>query len=176
MTDAPSISNYYIGKGIVSFKKDGDAEFRDLGNVPEFEWTPAIEKLDHFSSREGVKSKDRSVVLSVSGSVRLVMDEWDPKNLAIALLGDALTNTDGETIIDIFSQTVVSGSLKFVGTNEVGPRYTMILTKVDFIPGSSLNLLSDEFGTIEITGEVSKQDGSFGTMTLDAPEGNEVTA
>lgn len=163
--DAPNINNYYIGKGIVSFKKDGELAFRDLGNCPEFEWTPNVEKLPHLSSREGVKSKDRTAILSKEGAVRIVMDEWNAANMALALLGEIDTNTDGQEVIEIFGATSISGQLKFTGTNEVGPTFEWLLNKVDFIPGSSISPISEEWGTLEITGEAATVGGSFGTVT-----------
>ncbi len=42
MPATPSIKNYYIGKGKVFWTPDGGAE-RELGNVPEFEFTPSLE-------------------------------------------------------------------------------------------------------------------------------------
>lgn len=165
MSTAPNINNYYIGKGTLSFKKTGDAEFRDLGNCPEFEFTPAIDKLDHFSSRAGVKTKDRTVVIEKSATVRLVMEEWNAQNMALALLGEISTDSSGAEVIEIFASNAISGQLKFTGTNEVGPRYEWLLAKVDFIPGSSVSPISEEWGTMEINGDVSAVAGSFGTVT-----------
>lgn len=175
MANAPNIENYYIGKGIVSFKKDGESVFTDCGNVPEFEFTPAIEKLDHFSSRQGVRTKDRTVVLEKSGTIRMVMEEWNARNFAMALLGNVDTDSNGREVIDIFSSNAVSGVLKFTGTNEVGPKWELIFNKVDFIPGSSVSLLSDEWGQLEINGDVAAVNGSFGTATLIAEEDSEVS-
>lgn len=161
--EAPDIRNYYIGKGTVAFKKDGESDFRLLGNVILFEFTPAIEKLEHFSSQEGVRTKDRTVVLSKSGTIRLQMEEWNPENMAIALLGEQSVNSGGEAEIDIFSENAVSGVLKFTGTNEVGPKWEMIFNKVDFIPSAALSPITDEWGALEISGDVSAVNGSFGT-------------
>lgn len=170
MATAPDIKNYYIGKGTVSFKKEGEAVFRDLGNVPEFEFTPTIEKLEHFSAREGVKTKDRTVVISKSGSIRLVMEEWNAANFAIALLGEISTDTSGAEVIEIFGSTEISGVLKFTGTNAVGPQWELLFNKVDFIPSASVSPISEEWGTMEINGEVSAVAGSFGTATKIAEE------
>jgi hypothetical protein len=168
--DTPNINNYYIGKGVLSFEKTGTTGFVDLGNCPEFEWTPTIEKLDHFSAREGVKSKDRTAVLSKAGTVRIVMEEWNAFNLAIALLGEIDTNTSGQEVIEIFGATSIGGKLKFTGTNDVGARFDWLLNKVDFIPGSSISPISEEWGTLEISGEASTVGGSFGTVTKTAEE------
>jgi len=162
---SPDIRNYYVGKGIVSFKKDGEEEFRDLGNVPTFEFTPSISTLDHFSHRVGVKTKDRTVVLEKSGKIKLVMEEWTAQNLALALIGDITTDTAGHEVIEIFSANAVSGELKFTGTNEIGPKFEYHFLRVDFIPGQSVSPLSDEWGQIEIEGDVVAVEGSFGTVT-----------
>ena len=62
MPVSPSTDNYYVGKGKISFKATGAPTFRDLGNVTELETTPNLTTLEHFSSREGVKKKDKEVV------------------------------------------------------------------------------------------------------------------
>ena len=36
---------------------------------------------------------------------------------------------------------------------------------VDFIPSSSISLISDEWGTLELSGECAAVSGSFGTIT-----------
>lgn len=42
----------------------------------------------------------------------------------------------------------------------------MTLPSVSFGPSGSLNLISDEWGQIEITGEVLTVNGSFGTLEV----------
>jgi len=171
---SPNVKNYFIGKGVVAFKRDGEDDFRDMGNAATVEFTPELETLDHFSSRAGVKSKDRTVVTSKSGTVHLVLDEWTPSNLAIALLGDQATDVDGNIVIDIFSSNAVSGVLKFTGSNEIGPRYEVELARVDFIPSAALGLITDEWGQIDVTGNSVAVAGKFGTATLLANEGESV--
>ena len=159
-----SINNYTVGKGIVSFRKEGAGAYADMGNCTEFEFTPELEKLDHFSSREGVRTKDKSIVIQKSGTVRLVLDEWTRDNIALAVLG---TNAivGGQSITEIFDSNAIKGALKFTGTNEVGPKYEWVFPAVEFVPSSSISLLSDEWGTIELTGDVLISGGSFGTIT-----------
>src|SRR5436305_14786148 len=100
MPVSPSTDNYYVGKGKLSFKPTGATTFRDLGNVTELETTPNLTTLEHFSSREGVKKKDKEVVTDKKLTVRLVMDEWTADNLAMALLGDTSVDTNGNTVVD----------------------------------------------------------------------------
>lgn len=166
---SPNTDNYYVGKGIVSIKLPTDPDYVDVGNVPEFEFTPNIERLDHFSSRTGVRSKDRSIVLEKGGTLRIIFEEWTSRNLALALMG-AVDLTDPEAPeIDIFSENVIAAAVKFVGTNEVGPKWTYEFPRVEFAPSAALNPISDEWGQIEVEGEVlfDETAGTFGTARGD---------
>lgn len=167
MPVSPSTDNYYVGKGKISFKPTGAGTFRDVGNVTELETTPNLTTLEHFSSREGVKKKDKEVVTEKKLTVRLVMDEWTADNLAMALLGDVTTDTNGNKVIDIYSRNSFEGELKYEGTNEVGPQMDIHLLRVAFKPGKSLNPISDEWGNIEVEGEALADElGKFGTWTV----------
>ena len=68
---SPNVGNYHIGKGIVTFKEEGGSTFVDLGNAPAFVYTPTVEKVEHFSSREGVKVKDFTAITQVGATVKL---------------------------------------------------------------------------------------------------------
>lgn len=167
MPASPSTDNYLVGKGIVSFRPAGSETWRDMGNVTEMELTPTVERLDHFSSREGVRKKDKSIVIEKSMSVRLVGDEWSPDNVAMAVLGVAeLDGITGHHLIEIFSRNAIEGSLRFIGTNEVGPQQDILLNNVSFLPSGSVSPLSEEWGTFELTGEVLvDEEGVYGVWT-----------
>src|ERR1044072_1539283 len=85
---APSSDNYVIGKGFLIFRPKGEEYFFHLGNCPSFTFTPAVTKLDHFSSMEGTKEKDKSIVTEKNGTVRITMEEFTKRNLGIMLMGD----------------------------------------------------------------------------------------
>jgi len=161
MPTEPNVLNYFIGKGIVSF------EGRDLGNAPEVEITPTIEKLDHFSSRAGVRSKDRSIVLERGLQIRIVLEEITAENLRLLLMGSAVAGGS----FDILAVDEIEGELTFEGTNDVGQKVSFTIPSVSFTPSGSLNLISDEWGSIEITGEIlsteSSAGTSFGTITVE---------
>lgn len=66
--------------------------------------------------------------------------------------------------INIGTQAQQRGELVFTGANDIGPKLVITLPLVQFMPSGSLNFISDEFGIIELTGEVlADEDGSFGT-------------
>jgi hypothetical protein len=107
------------------------------------------------------------VVTEKKMTVTMVMDEWTADNLAMALLGDVETDSDGNKVIDIFSRNSFEGELKYEGTNEIGPQMDISLFRVVFKPGKSLNPISDEWGNIEIEGEaLANEEGKFGTWTV----------
>lgn len=163
---SPSTENYTIGKGEVWFKQDGETEYRHMGNVAEVEFTPEVERLDHFSSMAGIKTKDRSDVLERSATLRLLMDEWTPENLAIAFLGTVsnLVSPAGGKKITIFSENAIKGAVRFVGTNSVGPKYQYDWHSVQFAPSGGVNLISDEYGQLEVEGECLVVAGEFGEI------------
>ncbi len=163
---SPSVDNYYIGKGIVLFQPEGTTQWYDLGNIPEIEFEPTIETLDHFSSREGVRTKDKTIVLERGGELTIVMEEFSARNLSFLLMGSVNLTDPALPSIEIFSQNVQSGALRFYGTNEVGPRWNLFFGKVDFVPSASFNPISEEWGQMEVTAQVAQSGGSFGTATL----------
>jgi hypothetical protein len=168
MPVSPSTDNYYIGKGVVSFMNTtaGESEFRDVGNVPEFELTPALETLDHNTSREGVKKRDKRVVTLQSMSLRMVMEEVTAQNLALAMMGAVEQDTAGNSIIRAQTLAAVEGRVKFVGTNDVGLQLNYE-AKVSFTPSSSFSPISDEWGSIEVTGEILAENGALGVWTIE---------
>lgn len=168
---SPSTGNYQVGKGIVSFKQEGDTDFRDLGNVSAVTLTPDLTTLDHFSSRAGTKAKDLSIVLEKAMTLKITMDEVTAKNLAIMLLGTVDEEAVGGPTIDIFTQNAVTGAFRFTGTNDTGPKVTMDLYNVSFKPDGDVDFISDEWNEMEATADVLQattgpNTGKFGLITI----------
>lgn len=166
-TLSPNVGNLQVGKGIVSFQKDGTGDFRDLGNVSEMVITPEVETLEHFSSRQGTKKKDLVIVLEQKATVKMTMEEFTPDNLALMLQGTVDEAAVGGPTVEIFGASSISGHLRFVGTNDVGPKITVDLYNVSFNPDGDLNMISDEFNGMEVTADVlaatsGENEGKFG--------------
>jgi hypothetical protein len=168
MPASPSVQNYHIGKGIVSFKRDGAPDFVDLGNAPTFEWAPTVEKLEHFSAREGVKVKDFTAVTQTGATITMSLDEITGENLSIFTLGEVGVDTNGDVTVAAFKSTEVGGEIKVVGTNDIGQQvdYT---GRISVVPSGSFSFITseDEFSVLEIEAEVQKgDDGNFGIFTV----------
>ena len=109
MPTSPSVENYTLGRGKVFFNKfdpltqtyDGE---RDMGNAPTFSPSVALEKLPHFSSRSGLKTKDKEVVLSVTPACAFTLDEINVENVALQFMADVQSvsqpaNPDGVAML-----------------------------------------------------------------------------
>jgi hypothetical protein len=164
--------NLKIGKGICSFKREGSAEYVDLGNVTDVVLTADVETLDHFTSRSGVRSKDLVVTLSNGGQVQFTMEEFTPHNIGLKLVGDVDELAVGGPEIDIWSLASIVGAFRFVGTNDVGPKLTVDLFKVSITPDGDFGLIEDDWGNMQVNAEVLKDDtvgptlNKFGTVKI----------
>lgn len=92
MSLTPNPDNYTLGRGIVYFdKKDPSTGVyegeRDLGNAPAFTFSIDIATLEHFSSRSGLKSKDKRVVTEVTPKFSFTLDEPNAENYALLTMG-----------------------------------------------------------------------------------------
>ena len=168
MPTSPNVQNYHIGKGVVSFKEAGGSTFTDLGNAPSFVYTPTVEKKEHFSSREGIKTKDFTAITQVGATVKFTLDEITATNLAFFALGEVDTTVPGAITINGLSKTEFTGDIKVEGTNDIGQKVDFIAT-VSFVPSGDFSFITDEddFSVIEIEAEVQKDtDGFFGVWTI----------
>lgn len=96
MATSPNTDNYTLGKGIVYFnRKDISTGVysgeRDLGNAPEFTFNIAIEKLEHYSSRGGLRAKDKEIISQITPGLAFTLDEVTKENLALLTLADIET-------------------------------------------------------------------------------------
>lgn len=163
---SPDTRNLLIGKGFILLKLEGESSYYHVGNVPELEITPDVETLEHFSSMEGTKVKDEVIVLTQSGSIRMVMEEITARNIALMMLGDVDEDSYGNPTVQLFSSASKTTAFRFYGNNNKGPRWFLDLPKVIWNPSGAFAPISEEYASMEATGEWSALDGNFGTATL----------
>lgn len=98
-TGKPDTSAIKLGRGALYFAENNSTTgkpkgFRHLGNCTAFNLTMETETLEHQSSRTGVRSVDREVILSQKAGISITLDEANFQNLALWFSGDYAT---GET-------------------------------------------------------------------------------
>jgi hypothetical protein len=61
--------------------------------------------------------------------------------------------------------------VKFVGTNDIGPRYTVNFPLVKLSPSKALSLIGNTWGTVDLDGDVlyDSVQQTFGTATVTLP-------
>jgi len=171
MPVSPSVENYHIGKGIVSFKETGGSTFVDLGNAPSFVYAPTVEKLEHFSSREGVKTKDFTAISLVAAKITMTLDEITALNLAFFALAEIDDTVPTAVTLAGLTKTEFTGDIKVVGTNDIGQKVDFLAT-VSFVPEGEFSFITseDNFSVLTISAEVQKdEDGAFGVWTINEP-------
>jgi len=150
---SPSTQLYTLGKGVVSIGEwSGDTPpvaYEDVGNSPSFTVEVTEEKLDHFSSRQGTRLKDKSVVLETGYVLAFDLDEISVANLARFLKA----TLSGSNVLLANTQLDKEYAVKFVSANPYGENQTWEFWKVQLSPAAAFNLIADEWSLMSFTGE-----------------------
>jgi len=88
----PGAEEYTLGGATVWFD-DGNG-LLNLGNIPNVSLVRAIEKLEHFTPKDGQRKKDKSIVTTASLALNLTMDEFSKNNLDLLMYGNGDTSVD----------------------------------------------------------------------------------
>ena len=139
--DAHDVELYALGKGILYIAPfaNGSEVYSDLGNCPAFALGLSEEKLDHFTSRSGVKRKDKVVVIETGYSLEYTLDEFSVANLAYFLKANTSHN-----IIYANTNLTQEYAIKFISDNPEGPNQTWIFHKATISPNGTLSLIGDD--------------------------------
>jgi hypothetical protein len=172
---SPNIGNYVVGRGIgyvqlVPPSLNPDPAFVDVGNITEFTFQVKPTRLDHFSSRVGVRKKDMVVVTEVAATLTMILEEFTARNLAMAILGIPSESPPGTHIVTVLSQPLIYAAFKFVSTNVVGPQWTYTFPLCLFTPTKAISLLpagSGSWGSMDFEADVlfDNVSNTFGTCT-----------
>jgi len=172
---SPNTGNYYVGRGIgyvklIAPSTPTDPAYVDCGNITEFTFQVKPTRLEHYSSRIGVRKKDLVVITEVAATLTIIMEEITARNLAFAVLGNVQNAQPPAGQITILSQPLIYAAFKFVNTNSVGPQYTYEFPVCLFTPTKAISLLptgSGSWGTLDFEADVlfDQVSGGFGTIT-----------
>lgn len=116
-TGTTQTDDYNLGRGVLMISQLDSStgrpiEYRDLGNAPAFSLGIDIEELLHQSSRLGLRTVDKRLVISQTANVSFTLEELSADNLALFFSGATATATNpavvGLTIYQV-SASLVKG-------------------------------------------------------------------
>jgi hypothetical protein len=148
----PSTDYYTLGRGLLSIAEwtgSAPGTYQDVGNCPRFDVTLSEQKLEHFSSRSGLRTKDKVVTLEVGYTINFDLDEISRENLAKFLKG---TLSGSATILGLQGADKTF-AIKFVSQNPSGKNFTWEFWKVKLSPASALALIGDDWQKLSFSGE-----------------------
>jgi len=153
MPSPHSTENYAIGKGILSIGEwsgtTPPGSYTDIGNCPSVEVEPATERLPHYSSRTGFRTKDKNPIIQTEYTINFDCDEMATINLNRFLMG----TLSGTNVVLGLTATDKEYALKFVSDNPLGPNQTWEFWKVSLAPNGPLQLIGEEYMTMSFAGE-----------------------
>lgn len=137
--------------------------WEDKGNCPKMEFSGEFETLEHYSSRSGVKTRDKKAIISRKGTLNISLDEVTMETLQFAVLGGTITGATGSRRMNVFDSANISAQVKLVGTNDYGRKFQWQFNSVDFIPNAAIPFIGDDWTVLDLTGEVGADaNGAYG--------------
>lgn len=151
-----STDNYAIGKGILYVGEWSGTTppvdpggFTDMGNCSSIEVEPTVERLPHYSSRTGLRTKDKNPIIQSDYTVNFDLDEVAAQNLHKFLMG----TLSGTNVVQALQSADQEYALKFVSDNPLGPNATWKFHRVTLAPNGALNLIGEEWMVMSISAE-----------------------
>lgn len=142
MATPHSTNNYTVSKGVVSIAEWSGGSvgtYHDVGNCPSMEITPTREKLDHYASRSGYRTKDKSVTIELGYTLNFDLDEIAAANLTKFLVG----TMSGGNIVSALQGSDKEYAIRLVEDNPTGPNKTWDFWKLSIAPGGAMQLVGD---------------------------------
>lgn len=98
-TGTTQTADYNLGRGIIYIAELDSItglpkEYRDLGNAPSFSLSIDVEELIHQSSRAGLRTVDKRLVISQTVNISFVLEELSAENLALFFSGESVAATN----------------------------------------------------------------------------------
>lgn len=142
----PSAENLLLGAGALYFDRIDNAtgKFtgeRHLGNCTAFTFAPGAEVLEKYSSMDADRSLYKAVVKQVRATGKITLDEFDPHNLAMAMLGDnsVITQSSGSVLSGGAETFVVKKGhmYKLGGVNPANQKFNIDPTSIALTKGAT---------------------------------------
>ena len=151
------MANYaYMGKGVVTLELEGGAGGPvDVGNTSALSFNINENIIKLKNSRSGGGGTYAQVNQIESVEVAMTIHDLSPENLAMVLFGTTSSASDVATI-EALTTGAQTFKMVFAGVNEVNTGQTVTVTahRVKIGAAQGLGFIGDDFGALEITGEV----------------------
>lgn len=171
MSISPNTENYTLGKGVVFFNQKNLTTGlftgeRDLGNAPNFSFNIALEKLEHFSSRGGLKAKDKEIISQITPGLSFTLDEVNKENLALLTLAELHEVSAASGTASAEAVTAHLGKRSVLANRGIGKIYSLpyddnAADNVLFVPGETVTGATGAGVVLAVTG-----DATSGTLTI----------
>ncbi len=92
MATAPNSTNYRVGGSRIYIKQKCLDGYLDLGNIVNPSVNSTTQLLEHFTSRRGVRVKDRVEITQQQYDIQFSLDELNVQNLNLVFRGGAITD------------------------------------------------------------------------------------
>jgi hypothetical protein len=153
---SPSTENYSLGKGVLKIGEWSGAtaptypgQYTDVGNCPEFTIEVTETVLDHYSSRSGIKVKDKTVTLETGYTLKFKLDEKSVLNMKMFLKA----TLSGVNVLLANTQLNKEYALAFQADNPVGPNDLWQFWRCKLKPDGAFNLIGDTWQEMGFSGE-----------------------
>lgn len=186
-TGVPSTQEYLIGRGIMQWA-ELDATglpkaFRDIGNVPELTITSGVETYEHYSSRQGLKTRDLRIVLQQDLTMGFIVENINFNNLAAFVSGEAKSYTNpaiaGFTDKRIVNDDELEANRYYMIHNAGAPVFGITTTNaivVESTAGTPVPLVKDTDYTVDaVSGMIFVKDTATVQSIISAGDGLQVT-
>lgn len=124
--------------------------FVAIGNCPSLEVEPMVERRPHYSSMEGLRTKDLNPVVATDYNVNFDCDEMAASNMKRFLMGSYNASTG---IMSALQEADKEYAMIFIATNPIGPKIHKYFRRLTLGPSGPLQLIGDEYLVMSFAGE-----------------------
>lgn len=103
---ASNLTNVSIPHGVsFFFRRTGDTDFMDFGDLQDVSITPVAEFLEHSSNRKGINAVVKRILTNRSLTIDMTLNEVNTENVRIAFYGGAITSGVSVSVLETATPT-----------------------------------------------------------------------
>lgn len=171
MTTAADGSKILLGRGKIYFDRlvSGAATGRRfLGECSQLEITPSVEKTEIYDHTKAAATKLASNVTRQTHKIAITMQEYDPENVALALMGTtaAVTQTTGSVTDESLTASVKKGRIYQTANRGISAVTVKKAPSTSLVLGTDYEIEDATLGLIRILpGSSTLSDGDAVTVS-----------